>query len=297
MTLQLQDAQRHEVRMRIGMSGASGSGKTYSALKLARGMVGSWDKIAVIDTENRSAALYENLVPKGEKKFKVLNLSAPYSPARYVEAIKICEDAGIELIIIDSTTHEWDGEGGCLDIQNKLGGRYQDWAKVTPMHQAFVNKILQSKCHIITTTRRKQDYDMSKDSSGKMTVTKVGLKEIQREGFEYELTLTFDIDINHFAKAGKDRTGLFSDVPEFKITEETGKTIKKWNESGAELEEIKEEIIEAVEISDPAPDHLIEKLKKKAKTLEELNKKCGTNFKAWNHIPAKQAPQLILKCM
>ena len=145
--MQLQQTKRHNVKLRLGISGASGFGKTYSALQLAYGMTEDWSKIAVIDTENASASLYSDL-----GNFNVLNLFPAYSPERYIEAISLCEQAGMEVIIIDSITHEWQGEGGCLQIHEKLGGRFQDWAKVKPRHQKFIDKILQSKCHIITTT-------------------------------------------------------------------------------------------------------------------------------------------------
>jgi len=226
--MQLRKAERKKAKLKIGVSGPSGSGKTYSALLLASGLT-SWKKIAMIDTENGSGELYSDL-----GAYNVIKLEAPFTPERYMEAIKACEDAGMEVIIIDSITHEWDGNGGCLEIQEKLGGRYQDWAKVTPRHKNFINSILQSKCHVITSVRNKQDYAMSADSNGKMKVEKLGLKEVTREGFEYELTLNFDIDIRHNANAGKDRTGLFMDKPEFTITAETGKMLLDWSNSGVQ---------------------------------------------------------------
>jgi hypothetical protein len=221
--MELKQSKRKNVKLRLGISGASGFGKTHSALLLAYGMTGEWSKIAVIDTENSSASLYSDL---GE--FNVLDLSAPYSPQRYIEAIEVCEKAGIEVIVIDSITHEWNGSGGCLDIQAKLGGRFQDWAKVTPLHQSFIDKILQSTCHIITTTRRKVDYSL--DVVGNRTqVVKHGTKEITREGFEYELTVNFElVNDNHLAKASKDRTGLFMNRPEFIITSKTGERLLSW---------------------------------------------------------------------
>lgn len=226
--MELRKAIKKQVKLRLGMSGASGFGKTYSALLLAHGMVSDWSKIVVIDTENESASLYADL---GD--YNVLPLSAPYSPERYIEAIKTCENAGMELIIIDSITHEWDGKGGCLEIVEQLGGQFRDWAKVTPRHQAFIQAILQSKCHVITTVRRKQDYDMIKNDKGKMEPVKVGLKEITREGFEYELTINFEfINDKHLVKASKDRTQLFSNYPEFVITEKTGNKILEWCNSG-----------------------------------------------------------------
>lgn len=226
--MELRKATRKTVKLRLGLSGASGFGKTYSGLLLAYGMTNDWSKIAVIDSENGSGELYTNL---GD--YNVITLSAPFTPERYIEAIQTCEKAGIEVIIIDSITHEWDGKGGCLEIYEKLGGRYQDWAKITPRHQAFIDAILQSKCHIITTVRRKQDYDMVKNDSGKLEVKKVGMKEVTREGFEYELTVNFEfLNDNHIVKASKDRTSLFANKPEFVITPETGKLLKEWCDTG-----------------------------------------------------------------
>ncbi len=226
--LQLKKATRKQVKLRLGLSAVSGGGKTMSALLLAYGMTNDWSKIAVIDTENGSASLYSHL---GE--FNTIDLQAPFTPERYIEAINACENGGMEVIIIDSVTHEWDGKGGILDISNSMtGNSYTNWAKITPRHDAFINSILQSKCHIITSVRRKQDYEMSKDSQGKTKIEKIGLKEITREGFEYELTLNLNIEINHHATASKDRTGLFADKPEFVITAETGKQLIEWCNSG-----------------------------------------------------------------
>ncbi|MDC8106705.1 ATP-binding protein [Chryseobacterium sp. B21-037] len=226
--MQLKQSQRQQVKLRLGLSGASGFGKTKSALLLAYGMTQDWSKIAVIDTENSSASLYSDL-----GNYNVLDLQAPYSPERYIQAIELCEKSGISVIIIDSASHEWNGTGGCLDIHEKLGGRFQDWANVTPRHQAFINKILQSSCHIIATTRRKIDYSLDVGSNGKTQVVKHGTKEITRDGFEYELTINFElVNENHLAKASKDRTGLFMNKPEFIITSDTGKLILSWCNSG-----------------------------------------------------------------
>jgi hypothetical protein len=236
--MQLQQAQRHNVNLRLGISGASGFGKTYSALQLAYGMTEDWSKIAVIDTENASASLYSDL-----GNFNVLNLLPPFSPERYIEAIETCEKASIKVIIIDSITHEWQGEGGCLQIHEQLGGRFQDWAKVKPRHRKFIDAILQSKCHIITTTRRKTDYSMDVGSNGKSKVIKHGTKEITSEGFEYELTVNFElINENHLCKVSKDRTNLFQGKPEFIIGYNTGKLLNNWCNQGISIEQIKQEI-------------------------------------------------------
>lgn len=229
--MQLQQTKRHNVKLRLGISGASGFGKTYSALQLAYGMTGDWSKIAVIDTENASASLYSDL-----GNFNVLNLNPPYNPERYIEAIQTCEKANMEVIIIDSVSHEWQGDGGCLQIHEQLGGRFQDWARVKPRHQKFIDAILRSKCHIITTTRRKTDYSLDVSSNGKSKVVKHGTKEITSEGFEYELSVNFElINENHLCKVSKDRTNIFQGKPEFIITSDIGQQLKAWCHQGISL--------------------------------------------------------------
>ncbi|RYY88399.1 MAG: AAA family ATPase [Chitinophagaceae bacterium] len=227
--MQLRKATRKQAKIRLGLSAVSGGGKTYSAILVAKGLVGDLSKVAIIDTENGSADLYAHM---GD--FNVLPLTAPFSPERYIEAIRACEKAGMEAIIIDSISQEWEGKGGCLEIVESLGGKYQDWARVTPRHQAFLEAILHSPCHVITTVRRKQDYEMIKDNSGKVKVEKAGLREVTREGFEYELTINLELDVRHMATASKDRTGLFMGKPAFLPDEKTGQLIAQWCEQGEE---------------------------------------------------------------
>ena len=226
--MQLRKATRKQAKIRLGLSAVSGGGKTYSAILIAKGLCGDLSKVAVIDTENGSADLYAHL---GD--YNVLPLTAPFTPERYIEAIRSCEKAGMEVIVIDSISHEWDGKGGCLEIVESLGGKYQDWAKVTPRHQAFLDAILQSSSHIITTVRRKQDYEMIKDGN-RIKIEKGGLREITREGFEYELTINLELDTKHNASASKDRTNLFMGKPSFVPTEKTGEIIAQWCEQGEE---------------------------------------------------------------
>lgn len=231
--MQLRKATRKKAKIRLGLSAVSGGGKTYSGILIAKGLVGDLSKVAIIDTENGSADLYAHL---GD--FNVLPLTAPFTPERYIEAIKSCEKAGMEVIIVDSISHEWDGKGGCLEIVESLGGKYQDWAKVTPRHQAFIDAIIHSPSHVITTVRRKQDYEMIKEGN-KVRIEKAGLKEITREGFEYELTINLELDTQHNATASKDRTQLFMNKPAFVPSEKTGELIAAWCEQGEESFNIK----------------------------------------------------------
>ena len=225
--MQLQIAKRTQARIKAGLQGPSGSGKTYSALLMAYGLCNSWNKIAVIDTENYSASLYAHL-----GNYSVVNIAAPFSPEKYIEAIQLCEASGIEVIIIDSISHEWEGSGGILDVHGSMmGNSFTNWSKVTPRHNAFVQAMLQSPCHIIGTIRSKQDYVLS-EKNGKLVPEKVGLKGVTRDGMDYEFTLVFDININHNAVASKDRTGLFGNRAEFKISVETGTQILRWCNTG-----------------------------------------------------------------
>lgn len=225
--LQLKKATRKQVKLRLNISAPSGAGKTYSALRMAKGLVGSWDKVAVIDTENGSASLYSNL---GD--FSVIDLTPPFTPEKYIQALNMCIDAGIECVIIDSTTHEW----SCLIEENQLladarfrGNTWSAWSQTTPRHDKFINSILHSPVHVITCTRSKMETVMTDDKK----VKKVGMKDVQREGWEYELTISLNIDRDtHMAMASKDRTNLFEGKNPFLITEETGEEIANWCNSG-----------------------------------------------------------------
>lgn len=232
----LRKASRQKAKIRIGLSAVSGGGKTISALLIAFGITGDWNKIAMIDSENGRGELYANDKRFGIGEFNYIRLESPYSPESYIKAIKTCEEEQtIEVIIVDSITHEWSGKGGVLEIHGAMtGNSFTNWGLVTPRHQRFIDALLTSRCHIITTVRRKTEYEMSKDANGKMVIEKGGLKEVTRDDFEYELTVNLQLDINHNAKASKDNTGLFQDNPDFVITSATGKLILDWCENGIE---------------------------------------------------------------
>lgn len=225
--LELKKAQRKKCKLRLNISAPSGAGKTYSSLLMAKGLCGDWSKVAVIDTENGSASLYSDL---GE--FSVIDLTAPYTPEKYTQALKMCEQAGMEVVIIDSTTHEW----ACLIEENELlaqakfrGNTWSAWSQTTPRHDKFIQSILQSNVHVITCTRSKMETVMTDDKK----VKKVGMKDVQREGWEYELTISLNIDRDtHMTIASKDRTNLFENINPFVITEKTGQQIANWCDSG-----------------------------------------------------------------
>lgn len=236
--MQLRKSERKKAKIKMAMQGPSGSGKTMSALLLAKGLVNDWSKIAIIDTENSSADLYAHL-----GMFNVLPLAPQFTPERYIKAIQVCEKAGMEVIIIDSISHEWEGTGGILDAHsNMTGNSFTNWGKLTPRHNTFIQKILQSNCHIIGTIRSKQAYVLT-EKNGKHIPEKVGLKGVTREGLDYEFTLVFELDLKHNAKTSKDRTGLFMDKPPFSISEKTGERIIEWCNAGTDLSEAKAKIL------------------------------------------------------
>jgi hypothetical protein len=225
--MQLKKATRKAVKLKLNLSAPSGAGKTMSALLMAKGIVGDWSKIAVVDTENGSASLYSHL---GD--FNTIELQPPFTPEKYMEAIDLCYNSGIELVIIDSSTHEWTT---LLEENQKLadakfrGNTWSAWSVSTPRHDRFVNKVLHTPIHIITCTRSKTETIMTEDKK----VKKVGMKDQQRDGWEYELTVSLDIDRDtHLAVPSKDRTGLFEGNSPFLINEETGNRIAEWCNDG-----------------------------------------------------------------
>ena len=227
--MQLQTASRKKAKIKMALQGPSGSGKTKSALLIAYGLCGSWDKIGVIDTENRSADLYADL---GD--YQVLPLSPPFTPERYIEALQVCINANMQVIIIDSISHEWEGTGGILENHsNMIGNSFTNWSKLTPRHNAFVQTMLQANVHIIGTIRAKQEYVLA-EKNGKQVPEKVGLKGITREGLDYEFTIVFDLDISLRARVSKDRTQLFFGKPEFIPSTDTGAIVLKWCNQGVE---------------------------------------------------------------
>lgn len=227
MAIQFQRATRRKSKLRLGVAGPAGSGKTTAALQIAKGLGG---KVALLDTERGSASLYS-----GVFDFDVLDLDPPYAPERFIEAIHVAEKAGYDVLVIDSITHEWNGSGGCCDINEALaqarykGNTWSAWSETTPRHRAFLDAILQSRLHVIATMRSKTET-VQMDGG---RVKKLGMKTEQREGVDYEFTVVLELDHQtHFATATKDRTRLFKDPVQ--VTEDVGIMLRNWLDSGAE---------------------------------------------------------------
>lgn len=252
--MEIRKAERKKAKLRLGIAAPSGAGKTYSALQMAFGIGG---KIGLIDTEHGSGDLYAHL---GD--YDIIGIVAPYTVAKYTQAIKAFEKAGYTTIIIDSLSHAWSGDGGLLDKQGKMADRgtnsFAAWRTITPEHNALVDAMLASPCHIIATMRSKQEYVQEKDEKGKSVVRKVGMAPVQREGMEYEFTVMLDVDMGHIASASKDRTGLF-DGQFIKITPETGEMLLTWLETGTAPEVFDDAVFEGNQLA-----------MMKAETIEKL---------------------------
>jgi len=184
--IQIRKAQREGARLIIGLAGVSGSGKTYTALQLAYGLTnGRADKIGFCDTENRRGSLYSDVL--GES-FLIGDLTAPFSPQRYIDAIKAFADAGVEVLIIDSLTHAWEGLGGCQDIANAT--RFPDWKNAKKEWKRMMDAILQSPCHVILCIRARDKMDF-KDPKNPVPL---GLQPIIEGNAMFEMTASLMMD-------------------------------------------------------------------------------------------------------
>ena len=228
-------AEKKRVKLKMAVQGPSGSGKTWGALALAKNL---WPeaKICVIDTENESASLYAD-----KFTFDTIPLGPPFTTARYVECIEAVVKGGYGVLIIDSITPQWDGEGGilrrkeALERANPNANGYALWSRFTPEHEAFKQIILQSPLHVICTMRSKQEYAVQPDEQGKLKPVKLGLAPIQRDQLDYEFTLVFDVNLSHNAAVSKDRTGLFDEQGVNLADPKTADAIRGWLESGVEV--------------------------------------------------------------
>lgn len=249
-------ATRRKARARILIEGPSGSGKSYGALLLAKGLGG---RIAAIDTEHGSLSMYDNVAD-----FDVMELAAPFSPQRYIQAIKEAEEAGYDVLIIDSITHEWSGEGGCLDILEKTpapgGNQWGRWATVTPLHQRFIETMLQSSLHIVATVRSKTEYVIDDKNKPK----KAGTAPQQRDGMDYEFTMVFSVQAdNHVASVTKDRTAQFADYLQV-IDAKTGRRMSEWLDGGSDAPK-SDPAATVISAAPPQPDET---------TSDELRAEC-----------------------
>ncbi len=225
--LQIRPVERTAAKLVIGLAGRSSSGKTYSALQLAHGLAdGDVSKIGFLDTENGRGALYDTVLGS---PFLYAELSAPFSPARYREAMLEFAAAGIDVLVIDSGSHEWEGDGGCSEIADKAlkaGKRMADWRTAKSEHKAFMRTVLSLPCHTIICYRAREKTDFKDPTKPKS----LGVQPIWEKEVKFELTVSYMLD-----NAGTTREELKS-VPEFfhflrdgkYLTRDHGQQMRAW---------------------------------------------------------------------
>ncbi len=238
----VEQAVRVKVYPKIGIFSPSGGGKTYSALRLATGMIEEMERLTgkkyeiwLANNEGSRGKYYAN-----EFNYKIIELEPPHEPELYYDLIDYAENSEeCGVLIIDSLSKEWAGQGGCLDIANSIPGSFQNaWKNVSPRHRRLMDKLVDSNLTIIATMRGEDQYTMETDEKGKNKVVKLGIGAKQGKDFEYEFTCTFSLDQKtNCAEIFKDNTHLFEHKPAMKLTEQDGINLIRWaNESQIEPE-------------------------------------------------------------
>ena len=225
MAIGFQKAKREQVWLKVLLSGASGSGKSYSALKVATGIAKECGSgIAYIGTEGSRNKYYAD-----EFDYDLLELEEPFECEKYIEAIDAAVEAGYKVLIIDSMTHEWKWLN---DVHDKMpGNSFTNWGKLKPRHHKFMDKVLNSPIHIIATARGKDDWVLE-DKNGKQVPKKVGMGQQQDKDISYEYTVSLMIaQDTHVASADKDNTKLFDGRFEV-LTEKDGVRLYEWANKG-----------------------------------------------------------------
>ena len=239
-------AEKSKVTLKLALEGPSGSGKTEGALALAtyiaqqmamqRGEPDSWS-VLVIDTENKTASLYAD-----RYRFKVIDFVAPYTSDRYMKAMQRGITGGFDVSVVDSLSHQWEGEGSVMNRKEQYdtregGNSYTNWAKFSSEHTSFVEFLKRYSVHTIATMRTKTEYVLEENERGKKVPRKIGTKPIQRAEIEYEFSIVFDLDRDtHLARVSKDRTSLFGNEEALDLKNpEVARKIWNWLNSGVEL--------------------------------------------------------------
>jgi hypothetical protein len=220
--------------MVIGLAGQSGSGKTYSAIQLAYGLAGGvGEKVGFLDTENRRGSLYADIV---NDPFLIGDLYAPFSPQRYIDAILEFQKAGVEVLVIDSVSHEWEGTGGCEEIASASNHKSIGWANAKSQHKRFMNTLLQSDMHIIACIRAREKIDFSDPKNPRP----LGVQPICEKNFMFEMTASLMMWDNGRAqdvmKCPSDLVPILGRQKGY-ITQEDGKALREWIAGGNRLDD------------------------------------------------------------
>lgn len=310
---QVTKAQREKMKAVIGFIGCSGSGKTVGALLTAYGMIKEaypnlseeqiWEKIGVIDTEHGRAKLYANSTFEDAVigQFLHIDFSPPYTTQRYNMAVQAMKQVGCEIIIIDSLSHNWQGEGGIVDAHSKMqGNSFQNWGKLSSETNDLVKTLTRNNIHILATLRTKQEYVVELNSEGKSVPKKVGTKPVQKDEMEYEFILNFNVGIDHIADTSKDNTRIFEGNPQ-KITPEVGRKLYQWLELGIDVK-AEEDRLRAEAAAQEAKEkaaaiaaikNLVNENDEAAKLLSEFEFKANAKLEDFTVVWAKSALEKI----
>lgn len=281
--LNIREAERAGSRLVIGISGVSGSGKTFSALQLAWGLAGGdAKKVGLLDTENKRGSLYaDSLRDKNGKvhKFLIGDLYAPFSPQRYIDAILEFQAAGVEVLVIDSVSHEWAGLGGVLHLVNQQAKSITGWKMYKPEHQRFMNTMLQCDMHIIVCIRAANKTDWSDPKNPKS----LGFMPIQQEEFMFEMTASMMMwdggKSRQVLKCPAELASIFGNPGEFSegyLTARNGLALREWVSGGAPV--------------DGGIEHAINTLR----TMSERG--MDALMKCWEELPPKTRKALGDNC-
>lgn len=223
-------ATKKRAKLRLALMGASGSGKTFSAL----GIASAFGKVAVIDTEHGSASKYADRFA-----FDALELSN-YHPQRYIDALEAAASAGYDVVIVDSLSHAWNGIGGVLEIVDKVAAKsdakntYTAWRDATPLQQKLVEAMLTVPMHVIVTMRSKTEYVLELDKRGKMSPRKVGTAPVQRDGIEFEFDIVGEMNADNELVVTKTRISALANEVIPQPGAALGNTLLAWLQDGVQ---------------------------------------------------------------
>ncbi len=245
-----QRATKFRSKLRLALLGVAGSGKTYTALNIAKHL-GS--NIAVIDTEHGSASKYADDVAS----FDVVELTS-FHPKRYIEAINAANWVKYDVLIIDSLSHAWNGKDGILEQVDQVGKRgankFTAWADATPIHQQLIDAILGCRMHVICTMRLKTEYVVEQNERGKQAPRKVGLAPVQRDGLEYEFDVVADLDVHNTLMVSKTRCPALHGVSIPRAGAEIATTLLEWLNQGIDKQALNEPDPASIDpFNDPSP--------------------------------------------
>lgn len=244
--INIRKATRNAARLVFGFAGLSGGGKTRTALEFAYGLAGyDLSKVGMIDAENKRGSLYADIFEDHpthptREQFLIGDLEPPFSPDRYIQAIKEFAAAGVEVLVIDSATHEWEGTGGCEEIAeaNKIKGQ-PNWGLGKKEHKRFMNACLQSDMHIIMCFRAREKVRYEKDAQGKQVVTQLGILPVTEKNVMFEMTASIMFfDSGKYREPMKCPEALVPMVAHQNeyITAADGFAVRQWVEGGAKVD-------------------------------------------------------------